>query len=296
MAPSTTLKLAELLSDLSTWTWHFIRDAPFRPREETITEYLLTELTRKAKGQARVHKATVHEEKRLGLDWAWAIRTPYGWVVALIQAKHVDGTRFGFYKELRMLRASDQLDNLIHSACMAEALPLLVFFNSEVPPFGPAGYTLSLGGCAMPQLTRHDRQDVGGRLPWESGVTPIGISIAEAHDIREYVLPPPSAHQRAENVNRFAMPWECFFCPAWEDIDSADDNVPLICVEAARLAGAASRLAEGDAGSAPPSPDLPSWLHLQPPEWATMLLEGADPRGDSSAPNAEFYVVLQMDD
>ena len=74
--------LADLLSDLSLWTWAFLRDAPFRPREETITETLLTEFSRRGSGDVLVRKSTIAEEHADGLDWAWASPCAYGQVAA----------------------------------------------------------------------------------------------------------------------------------------------------------------------------------------------------------------------
>jgi hypothetical protein len=56
-----------------------------------------------------------------------AVHTPGGWLLALVQAKNVDGQRFGTYPGLRREPARVQVESLIHAAAMADAVPLYAF-------------------------------------------------------------------------------------------------------------------------------------------------------------------------
>lgn len=125
--------LPQLLSDLSTWTWAFLRDAPFRPREETVTESLLVEFKRRGGARVWLQKATVPEETALGLDWAWALRVAGAWLLMLVQAKNAGGVRWTVYRELRDVDALGQANRLIHAAAQAEAMPLYALYNAEAP-------------------------------------------------------------------------------------------------------------------------------------------------------------------
>lgn len=261
-----------------------------------MTEYILTEFSRKAKDNVWIHKAKIGEEVRFGLDWACAFRIGSGWLVALVQAKQLDGKRFGVYPELRAQRADQQSINLIHAAAMADALPLYVFYNSEVMPFGPENQSVRVEGCNKLQLNRRARQDDAGQLPWDSGASPLGVTLAHASDIRDHVLPPPHTHQRAQHVNHYVLPWECLFCPSWEppSLTSKDGPAPQIAV-------VAQILAETQAGARDePDRELrqtihPPWFQSARPEWATLVVEGEDPTNDPNSPSAQFYVVADLE-
>jgi hypothetical protein len=123
-----------------------------------------------------------------GLDWAWAIETAAGWLNLLVQAKQVTGSVFGRYEELRKSRSIQQTLDLVAAARNFDAVPVFVFYNGEVAPFGGAGTPVSLGGCARHNLTRADA-DAG--LPWVGSCSPLGVTLAHAEDVRDAVLLPP---------------------------------------------------------------------------------------------------------
>ncbi len=286
--------LESLLSNLSAWTWHFLRDAPFRPREETLTETLLTEFVRQGKGHVWVHKATVKEENTLGLDWAWALRTDAGWVTALVQAKQIGGITVGVYKELRKRDAIVQAEHLLHAAGMVEALPLFAFYNSEVATFGAEGTNVSMGGCLRNDLVR--RLD---KPPWHSCASPLGVSLAHAEDVRSRGISPPGANQRAVAVNTYSMPWECMLCPAWRaSIQSPEAYAPssLLEVAAFQLGREIRRRNEGQidgAEAGAPAGDVP-WIHAEMPRWAQLVRDGRRPGGDGDVPDTEFLLVVDL--
>lgn len=281
--------LAELLVDLSAWTWHFLRDAPFRPREETVTESLLTEFSRRGRGDVLVRKSTVAEEHADGLDWAWAIRTSAGWVSALIQAKNIDGKRFGWYPELRKASASHQAIDLIHAAGMAQALPLYVFYNSEVSPFGPAGTAVRVEACGHGQLTRDLKS-----LPWLTDCSPVGITLAHAADVLNFAVGPPAANQHASNINQYSMPWECLVCPQWRSDGSQWHGWPAIRAVAAQLA--VFLPSPDDQVNVRDLPPRPEWLTESPPRWAELVLEGIDPSSDDDVPAVSYFVVVNVNE
>lgn len=287
--------LPHLLADLSEWTWQLLRDAPFRPREETVTEVLLTELHRRGAGRVWVHKSTVHEERDLGLDWASAFRTSAGWIRAAVQAKNVGGHRFGTYPELRKPSAIEQADFLMHTAAMMQAVPLYAFFNSEVSPFGPAGTRVSIAGCGRQILIRGD---ASSGPPWATGVAPLGVLIAHASDVIARVIPPPATNQRAVVVNEIAMPWECLFCPSWNGVATGsggatsprNPSLPLISEVALRLAAAIQAALPDNQSDMIVAP--PEWLTSEPPRWVDVVREGGAPELEDDAPPARFFLVI----
>jgi hypothetical protein len=307
--------LVRLLGDLSEWTWQLLRDAPFRPREETVTEVMLTEMHRLGTGRVWIHKSTVAEEKALGLDWAWAVRTPAGWLSALVQAKNVDGSRFGVYPELRKKSAAEQAEALVHAAQMAGAIPLYAFYNSEVMPFGPDGTVVRMGGCGS-RLVRRGARAIGP--PWVTSVSPLGVSIAHAEDVVDNVTPPPARNQHARAVNALAMPWECLFCPSWGPgpggpapppgpptpgvgpggpPSSTSDNAPLgvnrLSAAARDLARALAAAESSDDDEAQPTQrSFPPWLHSEAPRWADIVRGQPGEELDEDAPAARFFVVI----
>lgn len=275
--------VAELLSQTSEWTWHFLRDATFRPREETITESLLTEFIRNGQGAVHVYKATITEEVQAGLDWAWAIETPVGWLHLLVQAKQVTGIAFGRYDELRKPRATQQTADLIAAAANFDAIPVFAFYNGEVAPFGGKGCSVAMGGCPRHKLARANA-DVGP--PWVSNCSPMGVTIAHAEDVRDAVLVPPHTNQTAAHVNSLAMPWECLLCPK----GAANFEDPPRIWE---LAQALRDLAGSPSAELFDNPL--DWLTPEPPRWAEALVDGGDPTLANDAPSARYFLRTAME-
>lgn len=277
--------LPRLLSDLSQWTWRFLRDAPFRPREETITEVLLTELTRRGGSSVRIVKSSVAEENRDGLDWAWAIRTSAGWVHFLVQAKQASGQRFAAYRELRKREASSQAQRLIHAAAMADAAPLYVFYNPELPPFGAERDPIRLGAC-----TNGRRLSRGSGLPWSSAhESPAAVTVVHAEDIVDHVLDAPASRQRATNVNEWALPWECLLCPGVEPT-AGTAGQPRVNSVAVLIRQAVEAM--GDGLQALASPEGRPWITPEAPPWAQELLSGREPTQVDGVPEVNYFVVI----
>jgi hypothetical protein len=137
-----------------------------------------------------------------------AMHTPAGWLVALVQAKNVDGRRFGTYPGLRSDSALRQAESLIHAAAMPNAVPRYVLYNSEVAPFGAAGTPVPVRGCGRQILIRGLSAQ---GPPWRTQVSPLGVMVAQAEDVYAKIIPPPATNQQASNVNNYTMPWECLF-------------------------------------------------------------------------------------
>ncbi|MFF1817746.1 DUF6615 family protein [Kribbella sp. NPDC058245] len=278
--------IVNLLADMSLWTWKFLSDAPFRPREETITESLLVDLGRRGRGQVWVHKATTGVESRTGLDWAWALKTTAGWVIMVVQAKQADGLRFAKYPELRKRDATDQVDDLLYTAAMVGALPVYVFYQGEVHPFGAAGETTWFGACPRKEITR------GPGLPWTRTASALGITVAHAEDVMTYIVPPPAANQRAETVNNYAMPLECLLCPGL--------GLRHVTADAPRILEVAAQIAHLSTATQVESPWLvadsrPSWIQPEQPSWVGDIIEGIGPREDrEDVPDASYYLVTDL--
>lgn len=268
--------VANLLAEASHWTWHFLRDAPFRPREETITELLLTDFVRHGAGAVQVYKASIAEEGDWGLDWAWALQTSGGWLHMLIQAKQVRGRRWGWYEELRKDHAEQQATQLIEAGTYFNAVPAFAFYNSEVVPFGPKGNQVSVGACGRGAV---ERDDAAEGLPWHKGTSPLGVTLAHADDVQSFVLGPPHTRQRATSVNAVSMPLECVVCP-----NTTSTGLPSGIWRVAEAIRNASSDPDGALRA-----DTP-WLTSEPPDWAVQLAEGRDPSVSEDAPAARYFV------
>lgn len=277
-----------LLSRSSEWTWAFLRDAPFRPREETLTESILTDFQRHGGLSTIVEKSSASEESTYGLDWAWAIETPAGWLNLVVQAKQIDGKRLGYYPELRKKSAASQAAKLIHNATMFDAAPVYVFYNSEVPPFGPVGTDVPLGACIRDYI---QRQPAAAGFPW-GGVSGLGVTIVHAEDVVQFILPPPYGNQRATHVNKYAMPWECLVCPAWGTFPpvtpgSGDYSATRI----AALAGEIGVRSLGEFRDLAGSFEELPWLSEGMPTWASAISEGIALDALDYVPDAQFFVI-----
>ena len=283
------MALGAFLTELSAWSWWFLRDAPFRPREETLTETLLTMMSRGASGSVWVQKATVPEEAAWGLDWAWAINTQAGWFVSLVQAKNIDGERWGVYPGLRDIDSGEQARRLIHFASLAQAVPLYAFYNSEVPPFGGTGASVSFGACGRSTLERN-----AGRPPWHAGESPMGVSVAHAQDVLAMAIPAPAKNQRAAGILSYSMPWECLLCPQWVHPIAASADDGILVRHVARQLG--SHRATGEPDNARLERRRPGWLHESIPNWAAMVQEGGRVSADDEVPPARFLVVVDVED
>ncbi len=195
-----------------------------------------------------------------------------------VQAKNLFGKKFGVYRDLRSSSAARQANHLIRAASLDEAVPLYAFFNKEVPPFN-TGAPVALRACAQGTLSRGA---IG--FPWKTGVSPLGVTIAHAQDVLNYVIPRPAVNQRAENVNPFAMPWECLFCPTcthpWNG-PSSDE--PLIAAIARSIVSTNADEQE-------------TLIRTQPPAWTQLVQDGIDPSGqDPEAPDARYFLVINGD-
>lgn len=291
--------VTDLLAEMSEWTWRFLADASFRPREETITESLLVDLQRRGPGRVWVYKATSSVESRAGLDWAWALRTRAGWATMLVQAKQADGKQFAVYPELRKKDAKDQVEHLIHAAAMASALPVYAFYQGVIHPFGQPGESTEFGGCARRVVTR------GVGVPWIDSTSPLGITVAHAADVLDHAVPAPAANQRAATVNEYGMPLECLLCPKLRSTPSSSGawrtrNTPRILEAAALLAtlSADSDLA-GEFGERPADSltiaAWPTWIQPEQPNWVDSVIEGIEPGAyQDDVPSVQYYVVTDL--
>lgn len=297
--------LAALFSSLSGDVWDRIRDAPFDLREETLTEMFLLSLTRLAPRTVVYSKESSRREADTGMDWAWAIDFGDLWFVSLVQAKRASGTRFSVYQELRGRDSETQLANLLAAAANADAVPLYALYNNEAPSFGEAATDTWFGGCRRGNLTR-GACDVG--LPWNSGSSPMGITIVHANDVDQNVVGFPSAYQRSAWVNRFATPIECLLCPTWKlhnrALPPSDGGGPRQIPNGGFLSYTASLSC--DLAAIATSQEEQSeeqsverdfstvGFHRDPPAWVTAVLERTPLTADDDAPYASYLVVTRL--
>lgn len=249
-------------SELSQWVWDFMRDAPFSPREETITESLIVEMARQNIPGSVIAKSTPVEERHRGHDWSWAILTSQGWVHLMVQAKKLRIEAAPRYPELAYDDGLDQAQRLVDAARGLGALPVYAFYNGPANGVEAAGAPVELeyGACGRHRLVR---ASFAGKAPWECGASPQGVALAHGQDVRDYVAGEGKAKTNRAEVNEHAMPWECFFCPWWQN-GPRGPEVPGI----SRAATDLWSRRQGD------SPDL-GWLSAPsvPPRWAANVLE-----------------------
>lgn len=243
-----TMDLAMLLVELSVSTWRTLDDAGkagFSPREETLTENILIQLSSLAPAQVRVRKTTGFEESRTGSDFALALEVEPGrWLNLVVQAKKL--SRSGMYTEFRKAEARQQADHLLAEAALVGALPAYVFFNGS--ELAPLGAILGMGGCRRNPLVR---QPSGP--PWVSNrQTPAGCTIVHAERVEEMLAQRPRP-THPQDFSRTASPWECLLCPFGDGGGGFPDVL--------------SGLNEG-AGV--------TWLGA-PPDWARSLIWELDP-------------------
>ena len=268
------IDLAQLLTGLSLFAWQFLdraEAAGFSPREETISETLLVEMTSQAPQRVLVHKTSTAEEVQTGADFAWAINIDGSlWLNLLVQAKKLN-CRSRMYQELRGESAITQAINLLAEAAGSEAVPLYLFYNGR--SLGDDGALLELNACSRGSLVR------GSEGPlWAShgSQTPAGCTVAAAEAVKELLL--DGRARDLSEVRRIAAPWECLLCP----------------VIGGR--GRPTMLPWPDKSVGPDAPDRGTnipWLREAPPQWAAMLLEGENPEDDPRAPAARYFTVLR---
>ncbi|GAA3720578.1 hypothetical protein GCM10022399_41210 [Terrabacter ginsenosidimutans] len=200
------------------------------------------------------------------------------------QAKQIDGRRFGVYRELRKASALTQIDNLISAASVFNAVPIYAFYNSELAPFGRVGHNVRLGACGRIDLRREEPKH---GPPGNSGFSPLGITVAHAEDVRQFVAPAPASSQHASALNGAALPWECLTCPSWA-FSSSKEASPRI----SRLAAQIARLNSTD--SAYQLEDFwnsPGGVWTEQPTWVQVLMQGGDPTVAEDAPPANFFLA-----
>lgn len=284
----------------SAWTWAFLRDAPFRPREDTITESILVDIARDRARHSIVAKSSQSEEAAMGHDWAWAIHTPVGWLHLLVQAKETSLKSPATYPELHKPKAVAQAAALIAAAGRLQALPVYAFYNGSAEPFGRDGNHVAFGGCRHPRLTR---EIASYGPPWTTGKSAMGVTFAHASDVLRLVRSKSADRSHATTINGVAMPWECLFCPSWKETDK-DPWTPQISSAAIGLRAVAEL--EGTRSFGPERDAFP-WLNGSPPAWAEVALEQSFNRDferllveDWSSlelpPNVRYGLITQLSD
>lgn len=130
-----TIVAARALQDLAQETWQRLREASEYSQamgEESITEYNLLELKKKASSAIRLRSISKMEESRIGFDWEMFVGTRYrGWIRYAVQAKKVDSAD-GIYHQLDHPRDETkpkQIDNLEKYARQHKAVPIYCFYN-----------------------------------------------------------------------------------------------------------------------------------------------------------------------
>ena len=249
---------------LSGRLWRFVRDAPFKPREETITEGLLVAMHRLKGSSTYVTKSTTAEEVKDGHDFLWGLRSVDGkrWLHLRVQAKMLFPS--GYYEGLGKDKAGNKKAQAQVAALLqakaAGQLPVYVFYNGEALPFGADGHPGVGLGCGRSPLTR------GLPAKVSPATSPLGVTLVDADWVRFHIenKPEPASPKWAitgHDLNPGAVPWECITCPMLTP--PCDGPLPKDY-----LLGRARQALNG------PVLDLPLGVSTQPQPWAALLQQG----------------------
>jgi hypothetical protein len=251
--------------DLSDRVWEFLRVAPFKPREETVTEGLLVAMHRSHQATTSIAKSTIVEEQAGGHDWLWALRSPDGrrWMHLRVQAKMLfaNGAYNGLgTSKLTHTKSLEQVDALL-DAKLEDQIPVYAFFNGEAGPFGSRGTTGVVLRCGRSPLTRESSSP-------GCGTSSMGVTLADADWVRFHLdrRPRPTRPRwriSADTINPAAMPWECLTCP-----DGAS-----FCTPPRRSKYILGRARDAFLGISDDS--LPIGVAEEPQQWAALLRDSA---------------------
>lgn len=265
----------EVLTRSSIYAWAFLDDAHeagFSPREETLTETILVEMSRRGSGNVRCLKIGQKEETRAGADFAMAVQTRQGlWMNALVQAKKLDQAT-GAYLELSKASAMEQSERLIAEAHARSAVPLYVFYNGSA--MAESGRIIHLGGCEQGHLLR-----ATDGPPWWGAHTPAGCTAVHASTL-EQILQARPRPITPRTLGPVSLPWECLLCPLEDAAGSRDVKLAMT----------------GRNGW--PADDTFSWVSEVAPAWAMQVVRGATSAsfqdlGFDTVPRVDFLIVLR---
>jgi len=119
--------LCDILKDLNTKIYAWMSAQP-AVKEESITDWLLYELSKRS-GQVAYKAFNRHEEaKYTGADWDWVFVFDDGTVWLRVQAKKLFVGEDNYPSLARSNRYGQQISTLITSAAKVPAYPLYVFY------------------------------------------------------------------------------------------------------------------------------------------------------------------------
>lgn len=222
--------------DLAKRTWNdlgYAAQAGHSLAEESITDYLLLDLKRRAPTRVSVRKFSRREEGRTtGADWEWWFVQGSRGFGMRVQAKRLNTVSQRYDTLDHVVRRTRQRQvNLLIRDAQAASPPLypLYFFYNHVP-------AMSLGPPTF--LTLHPACSL---LPQA-----MGCSIADAYRIRS-LLSSKIKRTDFNTVAALSLPWSCLVCCLQSAAGTREfpDRVRRIvsALSAARLKRAADRLA-----------------------------------------------------
>lgn len=126
--------LCEITRKQASWVWNSLRTARvhgLKIGEESITDFLVLQLKKQAKGTYFIESFTRPEEKTTGADWElWLTGPSRRWLGLRVQAKviSIDATR---YPQLHYRRKDGtyQVDQLVRDATKHRATPLYCLYS-----------------------------------------------------------------------------------------------------------------------------------------------------------------------
>lgn len=196
---------------------------PMLPPEEATTFNLVRRLAfghrrRGGVGVVAVHSRALEgglqgRRPASGADIEIAVEvTPGNWIDLLLQAKRIFESRAGRTGVYEGWSAV-QVRNLRRWAARnGDRTPGMLFYNAEIPPFGPPRHEVYLGGCGMSPIRCHGWRWPRWNPPDRRSPIAITLLILPSYPSR---LPSSLYGDRlpATAVNQFASPLECIFCP-----------------------------------------------------------------------------------
>ncbi|HEX6745910.1 MAG TPA: DUF6615 family protein [Longimicrobium sp.] len=230
---SACLVVSELAAELDAW----LRRQP-KVREESITDWLLYQLTERA-SWIKYYQFPRHEEAReSGADWEWWLISDRESFGMRVQAKNLCGHDDSYPQIAYANRHGLQIEKLIEAARRFNVLPL---------------YALYYTSPTSPTVRCHDPSDDAG---------PYAVFLTDAILVHQkYVL---KGRQRITSAQLLAdsCPLACLFCCAAEARDNAAPFVGKVFEFIRRYFAAAANVVPG--------------LHEQPPPYVEALLQATE--------------------
>ncbi|WP_445406210.1 DUF6615 family protein [Acinetobacter seifertii] len=131
------MKLKEIFIKNSAWVWNTLRDARklnLQLGEESITDFLIFNLTKSAGKKLKIKSFSRNEEAVNGADWEWWFTGPSGkWIGMRVQAKIINLSNEKYMSFKHKNKNGCQIDLLESNARFKGMIPIYCMFTNWEP-------------------------------------------------------------------------------------------------------------------------------------------------------------------